>query len=188
MKERPQDFLGFWLFYAERTVAYAFYEALKSCCVEHGKLYAITPPQWGALFLLYGDDGVTIGTLSQRLGFDAPTITGIVKRLEVSGLVERVHDHEDRRVVKVYLTEEARSIIPYLYEAAGNFNKALTRGFSEAEVQETITRLQRIVANLSAIGPGMGDRFGLLPEFFYQDQQAAEYPQNNQSVVLRVYP
>lgn len=180
MQAQPQDYLGFWIFYAERTVSYAFYEALKTRCTEHGKHYAVTPPQFGILYLLYGGDGATPGTLSQKLGVDAPTITGIVKRLEQSGLVERVHDREDRRVVKIYLTDEGRSITPSLREVATHFNQILTQGFSGDEVQDTIMRLQRIIANLSVVGPNMGDRFGLLPEFFYQDQQAAEYPQNDQ--------
>jgi hypothetical protein len=31
-----------------------------------------------------------------------------------------------------------------------------------------VKKLQRIIANLTAVGPGMGDRFGLLPgDFLY---------------------
>jgi DNA-binding MarR family transcriptional regulator len=72
-----------------------------------------TSPQWGVLSLLYEHDGQTIGTLSQQRAIDAPTMTGIVKRLEQNGVVERKHDREDRRVVKVYLTDEGRDIMRY---------------------------------------------------------------------------
>ena len=37
MADQIEDFLGYWLFYAQRSVAYAFNEALKSCCLEHDK-------------------------------------------------------------------------------------------------------------------------------------------------------
>ena len=92
MEIHSEDYLGYWLFYAQRSVAYAFYEALKACCLTHEKKYVITPPQWGALSLLYNQDGQTISALSQQRAVDLPTVTGIVKRLEQSGLVERRHD------------------------------------------------------------------------------------------------
>src|SRR5438309_570018 len=136
MEIRPNNFLGYWLFYAERSVAYAFYEALKACCLEHNKPYFVTPPQWGMLYQLFLNDGLTIGMLSQRGGIDAPTVTGIVKRLEHSGLVERVHDREDRRVVKVYLTGEGRDIMQYLPGAVNAFNDIMTDGFTPSEQQE----------------------------------------------------
>jgi hypothetical protein len=76
MEIQPNSFLGYWLFYAERSVAYAFYEALKACCQEHKKPYFVTPPQWGMLYQLFLNDGLTIGMLSQRGGIDAPTVPG----------------------------------------------------------------------------------------------------------------
>jgi len=170
MDIRSENYLGYWLFYAQRRVAYAFYEALKACCSEHEKKYVVTPPQWGVLILLIEQDGQTIGTLSQKRAIDAPTMTGIVKRLEQNGLVERRHNREDRRVVKVYLTIEGRDIMQYLPDAAMAFNEIMVKGFSEAEQRDMLAKLQKIIANLSAVGPGTGDRFGLLPDFMRLDQ------------------
>jgi hypothetical protein len=101
-------------------------------------------------------------------------VTGIVKRLEHSGLVERVHDREDRRVVKVFLTDEGRDIIQYLPDAVRAFHDVMMKDFSQTERQDLIMKLQKIVANLSAVGPGMGDRFGLLPDFIRLDPMGEE--------------
>ncbi|GAC1565587.1 MAG: hypothetical protein NVS3B14_03820 [Ktedonobacteraceae bacterium] len=165
MKIRAEDFLGYWLFYAQRSMFYAFNEVVKDCCRQHHKPYAVTPPQWGVLSLLVERDGSTIGAISQRRGVDAPTITGIIKRLEQSGLVERRHDIKDRRQVKVYLTDEGRDIMRYLPATTIAFNEIMMRGFSEDEQRDLIAKLQQIVVNLGAIGPDTGDRFGLLPNF-----------------------
>jgi DNA-binding MarR family transcriptional regulator len=170
MEIHSENYLGYWLFYAQRSVAYAFYEALKACCVEHEKKYVVTPPQWGVLILLIEEDGQTIGTLSQKRAIDAPTMTGIVRRLEQNGLVERRHDREDRRVVKVHLTTEGRDIMQYLPDAAMTFNEIMVQGFSEAEQRDMLAKLQKIIANLSVVGPGTGDRFGLLPDFMRLEQ------------------
>ena len=90
-------------------------------------------------------------------------MTGIVKRLEQSGLVERLHDSHDRRVVKVYLTDEAKAILPALTEVVRGYNASLLRNFSQEEQADMLAKLQQLVANVSAIAPNIGDRFGLLP-------------------------
>lgn len=168
MEIRPEDAVGYWLFYAQRCVEYAFLEVLRQCCVEHGKAYVVTPAQWGLLSLLYEQDGATIGTISQVRGFDAPTITGVVKRAEQSGLVKRRHDPVDRRVVKVYLTDEGREILPYLIKAVSKFNATMIQGFSASEEKEVLQQLQQIIANMSLVAPGTGDRFHLLPGHFHE--------------------
>ena len=163
MSIKPEESMGYWLFYAQRTIAYAFTEVLKQCCLEHNKPYVITPPQWGGLSLLYETDGLTISTISQRRGIDAPTVTGIVSRMEQNGLVERRHDRIDRRVVRVYLTDEGREAYEFLISAAEDFNATLTRSMSEAEQRDLLLKLQRLIANAATVAPGTGDRFGLLP-------------------------
>ena len=169
MGKRFEDRLGYWLFYTQRSWAYAFNEALKTCCQEHHKLYAVTPPQWGVLLALLEEDGLTPGALSQKRGLDPPTITGIVKRLEQANLVERVHDREDRRVVRVYLTTEGQDLMSFLPEAVESFSQTALQGISAEQEQETCLLLQKTLANLSATGQGVGDRFGLLPDFLRVD-------------------
>src|SRR5947209_6706571 len=151
MKVRADDNLGYWLFYTQRIVAHAFAEVLRQWCVEYGKPYVVTPPQFGVLALLQEIDGVTIGSISQRRRIDAPTVTGIVKRLEQSGLVERRHDEVDRRVVKVYLTAEGRDIMRFLPDIVQDFNVMMMQGLSEDEKRDLQAKLQRLIVNVSAV-------------------------------------
>jgi DNA-binding MarR family transcriptional regulator len=155
---------SYWLFYAQRCVAYAYAEVLRTHCEERGKPYVITPPQWGALSLLIIDDGMTIGAMSQMRGVDPPAATGIITRLEQHGLVERRHDREDRRVVKVYLTDEGRDISNTLVSSVEHFEQSMKRGFSESEADHFLGQLQQLIANTSEIGPGLGDCSGLPPK------------------------
>ncbi len=159
----PNNNLGYWLFYAQRCVGYAFANMLQKVCVKQGKLYIVTPSQWGALALLSDSDGMTVGTISQQRGIDAPTVTGIIKRLEQSGLVERRHDREDRRVVKVYLTPEGASITAVLNPEVATFNDEMLRGFAEEECETLLKNLQRIIVNLTDVARETGDRFKLIP-------------------------
>src|SRR6516165_330803 len=156
--------LSYWLFYAERCVTYAYAEVLRAHCEERGKPYVVTPPQWGALSLLLVQDGMTIGTMSQKRGVDAPAATGIITRLEQSGLVERRHDREDRRLVKVYLTEEGRDISHTLASVVEHFEQSLKRRFSEGDLDRFMAQLQQLITGAAEVVPGLFDRFSLLPD------------------------
>jgi DNA-binding MarR family transcriptional regulator len=155
--------IGYWLFYTQRCVAYAFADLLQKVCDEQDKAYVVTPSQWGALALLANSDGLTVGAISQQRGIDAATVTGIIKRLEQSGLVERRHDREDRRVVKVYLTAEGASITAILNPRVATFNDEMLRGFAEEERETLLKNLQHIIVNLTDAAGEMGDRFKRLP-------------------------
>ena len=159
----PNTNFGYWLFYAQRCVAYALADVLRAVCVEQEKAYVVTPPQWGVIALLHRNGAMTVGTISQMRGVDAPTVTGIIKRLEQNGLVERQHDREDRRVVKVQLTSEGENILRILTPAVEAFNQHMLQGLSEAEQRTLLENLQRIIVNLTDVAEGTGDRFKLLP-------------------------
>jgi hypothetical protein len=58
----------------------------------------------------------------------------------------------------------------FLPAAAIEFAKIMSQGFSEDEKHDMQVKLQRIIANLSTVGPDTGDRFGLLPDFMRLDQ------------------
>lgn len=54
--------------------------------------------------------GVTISAISELMRVSPPTVTPLVRSLESSGLIVRSHDEEDRRVVRVRLTEKGMRI------------------------------------------------------------------------------
>ncbi len=74
----------------------------------------LKPSEIGLLFHIRascdGTDGISVSTLSRRMNVTSPSITQTVTALEERGLVERRMDEEDRRGVKVSLTEEGERI------------------------------------------------------------------------------
>ena len=56
--------------------------------------------------------------------------------------------------MKVFLTDEERDIMRFLPDAAIEFSKIMAQGFSEDEQRDMLTKLQKIIANLSAVSPG----------------------------------
>ena len=66
--------------------------------------------------------------------------------------------------MRVYLTDEGRDIIGTLTAPMERFERQLRRGFSERELDGFLAHLRQIIVNVAEIGPGLGDRFGLLPQ------------------------
>jgi DNA-binding MarR family transcriptional regulator len=57
------------------------------------------------------DGPLPMRSLAEALDVSRASATGIVDRMEQRGLVTRVRDTSDRRVVRVELTEEARGMV-----------------------------------------------------------------------------
>ena len=65
----------------------------------------LTYPQYLVLTILWEGDGVTVGFISERLHLESSTLTPLIKRMEIQGLVARKRDTEDERRVRVMLTD-----------------------------------------------------------------------------------
>ncbi len=111
--------------------------------------YGVTPPQLSVLSCLWEEDGLPATVLAERAGFDAPTTTGILDRLERQELVVRQRSTGDRRVVTAHLTGRGSVLREALPRIAHESNAAALAGFSPAATRELRAALQRIVANLS---------------------------------------
>ena len=64
----------------------------------------LSSPQVHALLALGHEGPLTMGELARRVAVTEKTTTGLVDRLERDGLVLRLRDGADRRVVRVKLT------------------------------------------------------------------------------------
>ena len=108
--------------------------------------YNITSTQYTVLEHLWDKNGVSQSDLGKNLYFDNPTITGVIDRMVRDGLVFRRRDKNDRRVVKIYLSGDGRSMQDILPKIAEEVNKAAVRGFSAAE-KKTIKNLAKKLWN-----------------------------------------
>ncbi|MBM7059242.1 MarR family transcriptional regulator [Pseudomonas sp. UL073] len=70
----------------------------------------LTYPQYLAMLVLWEEDGITVGELSQRLLTDPGSVTPLLKRLEAEGLLNRTRSSADERVVELRLTAKGRAL------------------------------------------------------------------------------
>ncbi len=70
----------------------------------------LTYPQYLAMLVLWENDGITVGELSQHLLTDPGSVTPLLKRLEAEGLLTRTRSSQDERVVELRVTDKGRGL------------------------------------------------------------------------------
>jgi DNA-binding MarR family transcriptional regulator len=92
------------------------YDRLRALEEELFGDYDLTPQQYNALRLLRAEhpDGLPTLTLAARLVSRAPDITRMLDKLERRGLIARVRPAENRRVVRVAITDTGLGLLKEL--------------------------------------------------------------------------
>ena len=77
------------------------------------KPHRLTPAQYNALRILRGaaPAALTCGEIGERLVSPGPDVTRLLDRLEALGLVERLRDAADRRLVRARITARGRELL-----------------------------------------------------------------------------
>jgi DNA-binding MarR family transcriptional regulator len=79
----------------------------------------------GVLRILMSEDGLKASEVADRAWSSPGTLTSVVNTLVRDGFVERRADGADRRIVRLYITEQGRAVITYyVSQAASRWHKA----------------------------------------------------------------
>lgn len=70
----------------------------------------LTYPQYLVLVVLWGKNEMTVSQIGDCLGLDSNTLTPLLKRMEVSGLLRRKRNAKDERQVIISLTAKGREM------------------------------------------------------------------------------
>jgi MarR family transcriptional regulator for hemolysin len=110
-----------------------------------------TQAQWRALLRLDSNPGISQVGLADLLEMQPISLMRILERMEAAGLVERQPDPNDRRAVKLFLTEAARPTLKIMHEVADEIRAAAIKGVSDADQDHLTAVLQRMRANINAL-------------------------------------
>lgn len=94
------------------TVVYALPEIVRGIRATRNDLSpGLRMPQLRALLRVARDEGLTMGDLARQLGVSFAAATQVVEQLVELALLTRERSEEDRRVVRLKLTEQAHEHI-----------------------------------------------------------------------------
>ena len=111
--------------------------------------YGITATQYVVLALLDRKDGLSQTQLGDRLSFDNPTVTGVIDRMERDGLVERRRTSGDRRIINIFLSGKARTILSDINAIAEEVNTLALEPYSNKEKAALNNMLTAIWKNMN---------------------------------------
>ncbi len=96
-------------------------------------------------------DEWTATQLSEVIAADASRVSRLVNGLVERGLLRRRRRVDDRRVVRLMLTEQGATIARGLAETVGEYDARLLAGVSDDEQAVLIELASRVLANHSAL-------------------------------------
>jgi DNA-binding MarR family transcriptional regulator len=108
--------------------------------------FDVTPVQHGILKCLWDEDGQTPKQIARTLSLDGSTITGILDRMENKNLVRRTPDPDDRRTLKVVITNQGLELRECIEEVIEEVNKRILEIFTFEE-QEQLKKFLEQIAN-----------------------------------------
>jgi DNA-binding MarR family transcriptional regulator len=105
----------------------------------------LTPAQYNTLRILRGagPDALTCGEIGERLVSPGPDVTRLLDRLEQRGLVTRLRDAEDRRVVRARITEKGLDLLATLDEPVGRMLARLLGSLGQERLRTFVTLLDK---------------------------------------------
>ncbi|MGV6876420.1 MarR family winged helix-turn-helix transcriptional regulator [Pseudochelatococcus sp. B33] len=108
MNDRPNNPppLDDQLCYAVYSAGIAIQRVYKPLLDELGLTY----PQYLVLNVLWREDKQTVGAIAEKLALESSTLTPLLKRLEVAGLLQRTRNPRNERQVVVALTDSGRAL------------------------------------------------------------------------------
>jgi len=114
----------------------------------------LSQPQYNVLRILRGagDEGLACREIGERMVHRIPDVTRLLDRLETRKLVVRERETEDRRVVRVRITDEGRALIDPLDEPLASLHARQLGGLGPKKVLQLIRLLEEARNGIRATG------------------------------------
>lgn len=110
---------------------------------------SITQTQIFTIITIAEGAPIRLSELSQKLNISAPTVTGIVDRLEKMHYVRRIPDRADRRAINVDLTPKGRALAKKFKSTITSKWKELLARLPEQEQEQYAAILRKIQRGMS---------------------------------------
>jgi homoprotocatechuate degradation regulator HpaR len=102
--------------------------------------YDLTDRQWRVLRFLWQEGKTTVVSLASNTMILAPSLVGVLDRLEKRGLVSRVRSKNDRREVHVMVTAKGRELQVEVAPLVSDLHDTIKNHITDEEWQ-TLTKI-----------------------------------------------
>lgn len=97
----------------DNQICFALYAASKEVIKQYKPFLdplGLTYTQYIIMLVLWEKDDIYVKELGERLYLDSGTLTPVLKKMEIQGLIIRMRSHKDERNVSIRLTEKGAAL------------------------------------------------------------------------------
>ena len=123
-----------------RHVAFIIKKRGRDILVDFG----ITSPQFNALLTLSDHPNITMGDLCEKLFLACSTATDLIDRMEKNGFLERARDSQDRRVIRLSISEKGRDVINEVIAARQRYVASILEKLTDEETEQLRDSLDKL--------------------------------------------
>ncbi len=138
---RLDEHICFLMDVATRRITKFYNRRLRKFGITYNHLFILT--------CLWEKEGVNAKDLTKQLHLDSSSLTGHLDRMERVGLVVRKDDPEDRRAIRVFLTDKGRRLKQQLEPIGKELKETLQKGEPEEKVAAFTAALRHISRKLT---------------------------------------
>jgi DNA-binding MarR family transcriptional regulator len=106
--------------------------------------FDITNPQFDALLVLREYGELTMGELCGKMFLACSTATDLIDRMERNGLIERVRDTADRRVIRLKVLPKGNAVIDEVLEVRRSYLATILAELDVTEKERLIQSLHQL--------------------------------------------
>ena len=131
---------------SEETIDYFLKVVWQSVANTYNQIatgFGITQAIGYALINIH-EEGTAVSQIASLMGVKATSLSRMLNNMEELGLIFRKADPEDKRSVKIFLTESGRQKRKQAKAVVRNFNEYLNSGISERERKQLIETLNKV--------------------------------------------
>lgn len=142
---RLEDFLPYRLAVLSNTVSTTVARA-------YDKRFKVSIPEWRVIAVLGRFPGLSAVEVAERTLMDKVAVSRAVTKLIKNGRIDREFADADRRRSILNLSEDGKTLHDEIAELALQFERDLLHGFSEDEMHNLNSIMERLLARASLIG------------------------------------
>jgi DNA-binding MarR family transcriptional regulator len=105
--------------------------------------------QWRVMMALSEEGGSTMGKLAEELAINHPTLTKLIDRMAEEALVYRVPDPDDRRKVRMFLSDKGTALLETQNQRVQLHEARVEDSYGNEDVQKLRSMLETLIKQLS---------------------------------------
>lgn len=100
------------------------------------------------LYILWNNNNLSIKQISKFTKLAKTTLTAMLERMELQGVIKRTISKEDKREIIVSLTDKAKELKENYLDVSKQMEKIFYKNFTDKQIENFENTLKKIIENL----------------------------------------